>query len=98
MTGLPNRLPASPMLVANDPSMGHSDAKPAGHGGLLGGSRSHPRGHGVDRRVLETDHRILESRFTVLLVNAQPLQQVPGRKSDVLEKLGQKVTLEPCAA
>ena len=85
------------MLVANDPSMGHSDAKPAGRG-LLGGSSSHPRGHGVDRGVLETDHRILESRFTVVLVNAQPLQQVPGRKSDVLKKLGQKVTLEPCAA
>jgi transposase len=28
-------------------------------------------------------YNILESRFTVLLVNARHLKQVPGRKSDI---------------
>jgi transposase len=32
---------------------------------------------------LEEIFQILESRFTVLLVNARHLKQVPGRKSDV---------------
>jgi transposase len=33
--------------------------------------------------VLEADYNILESRFTVLLVNARHLKQVQGRKSDI---------------
>src|SRR3990172_372924 len=46
-----------------------------------------PCGHGVNRHVLQTDlqppRRPLHHRFTVLLVIARQLKQVPGRKSEI---------------
>ena len=58
-------------------------ATPGGHAQLYGWERvfAHP-----ERVIIcegEFDRLVLESRFTVLLVNAQHLKQVPGRKSDV---------------
>ena len=40
-------------------------------------------GHGVDGRVLAPIYSLLEGHFELLLVNAQHIKAVPGRKSDV---------------
>ncbi len=38
---------------------------------------------GIDRRLLGADRHLLGDRFAPLLVNARPIKQVPGRKTDV---------------
>lgn len=42
-----------------------------------------PRRDGKHRRVLEATVYLLEANFTVLVVNAQHIKTVPGRKTDV---------------
>ena len=42
-----------------------------------------PRRHGIDRRLLEAGLQPAGGPFEVILVNAQHIKQVPGRKTDV---------------
>jgi len=45
--------------------------------------QGHARGDGVDRVYWKPVYNILESEFSVLLVNAKHIKYVPGRKTDV---------------
>jgi transposase len=50
---------------------------------LVGSVSGDPGRHGEHRRVLEPVYYVLEETMTCLLVNAQHVQKVPGRKTDV---------------
>ena len=43
----------------------------------------HPCRHGKHRRVLRPVYNLLEGQFELLVVNAQHIKAVPGRKTDV---------------
>jgi len=45
--------------------------------------RLHPRGDGIDGRVLETRWHVLEGHVELVLANAMHIRNIPGRKSDV---------------
>ncbi|HEY7907388.1 MAG TPA: transposase [Thermomicrobiales bacterium] len=49
---------------------------------MVGSGGLHACGDGVDGRLLEADFTLLEADFTLLLVNAQHIKAVPGRKTD----------------
>ncbi len=59
------------------------DGRSAGVSGLASRRGGHARRHGIDWGVLEADWNLFEGRFTLLLVNARHVKQVPGRKTDV---------------
>jgi transposase len=65
------------------PHLRHDDPRPARPVRLDGRRGGHPRRHGVDGVYWKPIFNILEGRFRVLLVNAQHIKQVPGRKTDV---------------
>ena len=49
----------------------------------LAPSKRHARGHGVDRGLLEAGLEPAGGPLQLMLVNAQHIKQVPGRKTDV---------------
>ena len=69
---------------AAGPHLRHHDRRAAGPGRLAGRPRRHPRRHGIDRRLLEAGLQPPGGpTSSVMLVNAQHIKQVPGRKTDV---------------
>src|SRR5207245_6719387 len=70
-------------LASTDTPLGHDDPGPFGDGRLDGRARRHAGGDESTGVFWKPIYNILESRFTMLLVNARHLKQVPGRKSDV---------------
>jgi transposase len=65
------------------PDLWHYDDGPSRFGRLVAHRWLYPRGDGKYRRVLAPIYNLLEGLFTLLVVNAQHMKAVPGRKTDV---------------
>lgn len=70
-------------MAARNPHLYNDDSTPAGTFRLVSHSRLYPCGDGEHWRILKPIFNILEANFEVMLVNAQHIKAVPGRKTDV---------------
>jgi transposase len=65
------------------PHLRHDDRRAAPTRGLAGGAGGDARGAREHRQLLQPVWNLLEDAFSLQLVNARHIKQVPGRKTDV---------------